>query len=529
MTMIIVPAPPVSPGKGKLAIESDGDTTSVSSGESPASVMEKQLSSNSISAERDQEKDPAAASSSSPATRRSIFSTYWQRNSSSISFKDDDNKNGGNDGLLGQDVAKRSSQKLDPSYMGVYSFAPSPVMGPKPAPTLSPISSLDSLNSPALRPKSILRRRRSFLQPRVSPVECRPNIIGTVGRPRSVSCSVPESSIKAHFGIAIAPPPFNDDMSTSEGSELSKTSSYGRGPSVKRQHSFVHFDPTITVRECVGEDTFDPDQESNWFSEHELKSFMVETVNLCHNSAISAVRAYSLPHVKKAYMAAQDAGVKCPVLSTTHPEYRALYADPVLHVTDEEAVVHDGSKMFFKIMAKEMRSVLIVDNCQSTLKLFRRHILCMFPHVQVDTAMSGEDALDKIEVDTKRVGLNYDLVVVQERLQQCLSEETNKKELLDLTGSELLQLMNEMEASATSNSNGTTQEQAMKPSKKSSRRSLKIGVSVSLGEDCESLRNKGGVDLFWSMPPPKPSNGLRNQIMNALLSKRGKSIFICGC
>ena len=33
----------------------------------------------------------------------------------------------------------------------------------------------------------------------------------------------------------------------------------------------------------------------------------------------------------------------------------------------------------------------------------------------------------------------------------------------------------------------------------------------------------------WSKPLPKRSNGMRNQIINALLSKQGKSIFICGC
>jgi CheY-like chemotaxis protein len=218
--------------------------------------------------------------------------------------------------------------------------------------------------------------------------------------------------------------------------------------------------------------------------------------------------------VKKAYEKAHKAGVKSPVIASTQPEFRALFADPALHATEEEAVIHDGSKRFFKLATHEMQRVLIVDASPLTLKLFRNHILCMFPMAHVDTAISGKDALDKIEVDSKRRCLNYDVMIVEERLPGgSVTEEL-------LTGSELLRLVNEMESSIS--------ESSISSCGKPTRQSLKIGVSVSLGEDCESLRNIGGADLFWSKPLPKPSNGLRNQLMNALLTKRGKSVFICG-
>mmetsp|Transcript_7576 Transcript_7576/g.17190 ORF Transcript_7576/g.17190 Transcript_7576/m.17190 type:complete len:491 (-) Transcript_7576:221-1693(-) len=490
--MIMLPLP-VSPCEGKGTTTSDTDT--VSTGDSPTSI-EKQLSSCSFFSEKDH-----AASPSTPP-RRSIFNSYWQKKSSSISFRDDDSRS---------DVKR--SPKLDPSYLGVYSFAPSPLLK---LPALSPISSTDSLTPLPLRPKSILRRHRSLQQCRVSPADGSRPSIGTACRPRSDSCIGPESNTKAHFGID--PPPFRDDTSISKAS--SKTES-----ELKRQHSFVQFNPTITVRECVGEDGPD-DQESNWFSEKELRSFMAETVNLCHSSAVIAVKTYSRPAVKKAYETAQEVGVKSPVLSSSCPEYRALFAEPVLCATDEDAIVHDGSKKFFEIMQREMQRVLIVDNSPTTLKLFRRHVLTMFPHVQIETAVSGEDALGKIQVDPKRAGTDYDLIIVEERLQQC---DADMEESLDLTGSEMLRLVNEMETIAECHCNGIKQVGCIKSRKIPSRRSLKIGVSVSLGEDCESLRNNGGADLFWSKPPPKPSNGLRNQVMNALLSKRGKSVFICGC
>lgn len=430
-----------------------------------------------------------------------------------ISVKDDDKGNNGG--------AKRSP-KLEPSYLGIYSFAPpSPLMLSPKLPALTPISSTDSLTSPSpTRPKSILRRHRSdrSLQQGREPA-AGPD--GTGGRPRSVSCVGPESSTKSQFDIL--PPPFNDD------SDLSPRVSRCGDSEIKRHPSFVHFDPTITVRECVGEEGDEvnaQEQESNWFSENELRTFMAETVNLCHSSAITAIKTYSLPSVKKAYETACEAGVKTPILSTTHYEYRALFAEPVLHAADEDAIVHDGSKRFFKILSREMQRVLIVDSSGMTLKLFTRHILSMFPHVHIDTASSGEDALAKIEIlPSKRgPGLNYDLIVVEERLQSQDHADGNE----DLTGSELLRLINEMEASFYSNGI----KHSSRPHSKiapSNRKCLKVGVSVSLGEDCESLMNKGGADLFWSKPPPKPSHELRNQMMNALLSKRDKSVFICGC
>jgi len=300
-----------------------------------------------------------------------------------------------------------------------------------------------------------------------------------------------------------------------------------------KRHPSVNFDPTITVRECLGDGSFN--SQESWYQEDELQTFMTETINVCvscvimfgyililsciavshtcfssafiihiqYSSAVKAMNTYSLPAVKKACDTAHKAGIKSPVLSSTHSAVdggRALFTDPALsHADDADTLVCFGSKKFFKILSKEIQHVLIVDNSSSTLKLLKRHILCMFPHARIHTASSGEEALDKI--DGNASDISYDLVIVEEYLD----------DLSGLSGSKLLRLLSESENTS--------------PSRKPS---LKIGVSVSLGEDCESLR-KGGADLFWSKPPPKPSNCLRNQVLNLLLSKRGKSIHMCGC
>ncbi|KAL7428944.1 hypothetical protein ACHAXH_000943 [Discostella pseudostelligera] len=470
--------------------------------------------------------DPEAAAPTYPrCSRRSIFDAYWKNKSSRETSSCTAIDNGTTD-PLGR--SKRST-KFEPSYLGVYSFAPSPSPSSHRSspPSLSPIDSTDSMtSSPPLCLKSILRRCRSSSNN--IPSQHSGSSDSCVGVGQSSPSSSPKSSQR---DFCIHPLPFHDDATSDEGS---RDNIISKGTIVetvdfKRPTSMVRFDPTITVHECVDDVDRSGSSSSgseNWFSENELRAFMNETMNLCRTSAVDAYKSYCLSEVKKAYETAHEVGIKCPVLSSAYSTHRALFAEEVLYATDEDTIVHDGSLKFFQLMKEELQRVLIVDTSQSSRKLFRRHILAMFPHAQIDVASSGEDVLDKIDVCYERGCINYDLVVVEEHLHQSCDEDatTTSSISLDLTGSEILRLLNEMEVGASNRL-----EKCAKAKKLDSRKSLKIGVSVSLGRDCESLRNRGGADLFWSKPPPKPSNLLRNQVLNALLSKRGSAVFICGC
>ena len=514
--MILVPSAPANPPVDAFEKITDDAmistspkfASSTSSSSRAHSIIEKQPSSVSISSEKDVDCPP------SPSTprRRAIFNSFWQKSSSSL-LKDDDNGEGS-----GREV--KHSPKFEPSYLGIYCFAPSPVISPKPA--LSPLSSSDNLAPSPARPKSILRRHQSLRERRIAPGD-RPSIVAA-GRSRSASAVDADDKLRLPF----APPLCRDEASVE--SRSSKESDH---------RSYVHFDPTITVREVIGEDDHIDDLKSKWFSDNELGSFMKDAVNLCHASAVNAIKTYSLSAVAKAYAAAHEAGVKDPIESSTQPGSRALFADPVLHATDEDAIVHDGSKEFFRIMSKEVQNVLIVDNSPTTLKLFQRHVLSMFPHVRIDKAMSGKDALRQIKLNSNRTPHLYDIVITEECLQKLSEVEAEHKEdklgdnpvgcdSLDLSGSDLLRFLNDIETSAMSKINTKEGSSSGKTLHCSARPSLKIGVSVSLWEDCYSLE-KAGADLFWGKPPPLPSNTLRNQLLNTLLSKRGKSVFICGC
>ena len=496
-------------------------------------------------------KDPAETTTTTTThprlNRRSIFHSYWQKKTASTSSC---NSSPCSSALIASNDCtdplqhevelggrRKRPSKLEPSYLGVYSFVP---LKPKPChrsppPGLTPIGgSTDSItpssSSPPSPPclKSILRRCHGHgCPPCQQSGTTTDNCNNNIGQSLPVPSNTNVSSRQFH----IRPLPF-DDVATVEDCNviISKTKNIVE-MDVKRRHTpTVHFDPTITVHECV----VDIDQccsssscgdSGTWFTENELRSFLHETMNLCRSSAINAHKSYCLPEVKKSCDAAHEVGIKCPVLSSTYSTHRALFAEEVLHTTDDDAIVHDGSLEFFQLMKEEMQRILIVDNSLSSRKLFRRHILSMFPHSHVDLATSGEDVLDKIDVCYERGCINYDLVVVEEHLHRGDEVATTcSSSSLDLTGSELLCLLNEMEVGTT-----VRPEMRDKSKKFDSRKSLKIGVSVSLGRDCESLRIRGGADLFWSKPPPKPSNLLRNQVLNALLSKRGSAVFVCGC
>ena len=355
--MFVVPAAPRNPrGKAFTVTSIDDDAMIVCSPTptktvySPSDTVEKRSSSPPISTDKDVKCPP-----SPPLTprRRAIFNEFWERNASSSSIKEDDYSE-----ESGREV--KQSPKLKPSYLGIYSFAPpSPLIAPKPS-VVSPVSSTDSLTNSNSRPKSILRRHHSLRDRHGALMEGpKGSGNGTTGRTRSASLQLP-----------FVPALYLDDASVGSRSSSDVSSQQ------RQHHSNVHFDPTITVREVIDEHSLRSD-DSNWFSDNELGSFMNETINLCHSSAINAIKSYSLPSVAKAYAAAHEAGIKDPVVSCNQPEYRALFADPILHSTDEDAIVHDGSKEFFKIMSNEVQNVLIVDNSRTTLKLFKRHMLSM--------------------------------------------------------------------------------------------------------------------------------------------------------
>jgi hypothetical protein len=459
----------------------DADYHSVAAGESTVAAPTK-------------EKQPTLDLTTPPTQRRSIFANFWKRSPSSILCKDSERIVDG-EGESDKSTEARYENKqppmyLEPSYLGVYNFSPSvPAAVSQTPSSVSPASSSKNLvQSPKLRPKSILHRHHSL---RASYESHNRSSDAIFGRSKSDFATVP-------------PPPFLEDTSEESRSIDSEPR--------KTNRSSVHFDPTITVREVVDRGW---SEESSWFSDSELQAFMRQAVNLSYSSAVHGLRTYSQPALVEAIAAAHKAGVEHPVMSQarSHSECRSLFTDKILSASDDDLVVHDCSKDFFKVIRNEVRGILIVDNSITSLKLFKRHLLSMFPEAQVLLASSGEEALKLFDVhcDSDQAP-SLDIIIVEQNLPTGTVLEDDHSESSNLSGSDLLAIINFVEKH--------------NPDKR--RRSLKIGVSVNLSEDCESLL-RSGSDLFWCKPPPKQTNSLRNQILNSLLSKRDKNIFICDC
>ena len=240
-----------------------------------------QQSSSSASSVGSKEKESLSPSPSTPTSqRRAIFDNFWKKSSS---IRDD------NDSTQDSPVRRSNTTKVEPSYLGIYSFAPpSPLTSPKPVMSAVSSPSDDSLSPSPRRPKSILRRHHSARGLRiVHPIEEEE----VDGKQRSQSvCS--QSEIGNIEDNSILKLPFVELPFAPRLYEEGDTDSLSKESSCVMSHHSVHFDPTITIREVVGRQD-ENDTKSNWFNEEELQTFFREAVHLCHASAINSIKVRS--------------------------------------------------------------------------------------------------------------------------------------------------------------------------------------------------------------------------------------------
>ena len=270
---------PTSPSMEKDTLEEDTNSTMSSTSISSASIENQLSTSCSIKEQLQQQQQ-----------RRSIFNRYWEKSASSSSLMKDDDEQQQQDG--NKQRYSQSKMGCNPSYMGRYAFAApyvhqsSPLISPKPdlcpisdgsSPySLPNLSSSPSSSSAGTYPRSILRRHKSLQK-----VCCPSSSVESTRsmcRPRSASCIGPETNTQTQLNIA-PPPIFGDDQV----SKVSSTrSSLSKEDEIKRHPSYVHFDPTITIRESVVDDDNDLESSNDrWFTDDDLRAFMTEAINVC--------------------------------------------------------------------------------------------------------------------------------------------------------------------------------------------------------------------------------------------------------
>lgn len=243
----------------------------------PSLIVEQSSMSSTGSEEKESGVSPPRPPSTPTNQRRAIFDNFWKKSSS---IRDD------NDSVTDTPTRRSGCTKVEPSYLGIYSFAPPSPLTPKPGlvSAMSP-SSDDSLTPSPTRPKSILRRHHSARLRMVHPIE---EEAPAEGKSRRLSlCS--SSEIRPRdpmLKLPFAELPFAPQLYEGDTDSTSKDSSS------MRCHG-VHFDPTITVREIIGQKK-DQDPHSNWFNEDELQSFFRDAIHLCHASAINSIKVRTM-------------------------------------------------------------------------------------------------------------------------------------------------------------------------------------------------------------------------------------------
>ena len=299
---------------------------------------------------------------------------------------------------------------------------------------------------------------------------------------------------------------------TSSGNLLQDvSSSHGmENASLKQKVRFHPMTTVITVIEInpyQGQDCKEEDEDLRWYSEEDLNKFK--------NDAFHTVRQIQTQHNL------------VPFLS--HDKRRqAFFSNPALKVSDDDICCSQGTRDFENLIFEQVKNILVVDPNMTFMGLYIRSFKLMFPHCSVMTSNNSSDALN---IFTERRQINetgkggktnqgqFDIVVVEERLRDHDTKRRRGQYTDSDSGANLLKAMNGILAEDGKGNEASNDDE----SRYYKRSPLFIGTSSFLGEDGVSLV-RGGADHIWGKPPPSFDNYFRNELLNALLIKRGHPI-----
>ena len=153
-----------------------------------------------------------------------------------------------------------------------------------------------------------------------------------------------------------------------------------------------------------------------------------------------------------------------------------------------------------KLAKTEVKRILLVDPLEICLRLLSKAFKLLLPHVEIVTATSSKEALSIVATSGP-----FDIVVIEERFKLFHrstpgvdSAEYRGTNEQDASGSIVLQQIASMSSSA-----------------------LFIGTSSRLQIDGPRLLEHG-ADWVWPKPPPTMSSELLRELVQRVLTKRGK-------
>ena len=360
----------------------------------------------------------------------------------------------------------------------------------------------------------------------------------------------------------------------------------------------VQFDPRVTISE------YDDSAPRQWYADTDLDLMKIETIALAQRYLVHH------PDVAAEYCV----GKVDPITGCIRK--KTLYSLPILndvsvdddeHDDNTEGNVDGSSRMsgtsskgalrtaalsceYAERARTHVKKILVVDPNTLILELFRRSLLQIFPHAEVTTVQTGEEAL----LHTKRAWSQSSLTVSPRAFDICIIEErlrsTNLKKDLGCPtqqrrsvlganngsvavkdastagsafaptgpGSELFQPKfasgsdviaklkqledefcrpdrciledDELEDLATSPPSSAPVH-CVQPDEsaqqRDSWRSLVVGVCIDQKHDAVRLW-QNGCDMVWPKPPPPMGENVRNQLVSLLVKKRTPSIVTTG-
>jgi hypothetical protein len=328
--------------------------------------------------------------------------------------------------------------------------------------------------------------------------------------------------------------------------------------------SGVSFDPRVTVTE------FEDQVERSWYSEVELERLKHETILLAQE--------YLLTHSE---VAEKYNRTRLDPITGTYRK-KALFSLPVLSSVLDDSLPSPNRSGYRDLLKSQVKNILIVDPNTAILNLFCKSMHSMFPDARLTTAQNGEEALKLVSTELRReYGMspfqhrNFDIIVVEQRLHRSLQAQQkpatcehqqgsshllpqNKSmteidhygsaavpvlhkpnsfnegtksqayKCINICGSELLKAIHEMEAQTfplphNHHRVSSSTEASSISTKPFHGRALLIGVSIQPDRDAKTLQ-EAGADVIWGKPIPHVGDALRNQLLNALICKRRRSL-----
>eukprot|EP00814_Leptocylindrus_danicus_P003687 CAMPEP_0116028620 /NCGR_PEP_ID=MMETSP0321-20121206/15545_1 /TAXON_ID=163516 /ORGANISM="Leptocylindrus danicus var. danicus, Strain B650" /LENGTH=485 /DNA_ID=CAMNT_0003502625 /DNA_START=18 /DNA_END=1475 /DNA_ORIENTATION=- len=280
----------------------------------------------------------------------------------------------------------------------------------------------------------------------------------------------------------------------------------------------VSFDPQISVLEFRREQTEVP-PESRWFTDKEIAKFKRDAIADAYATR-TRTRTRTRVHLHQQEVVSKNKGLLLTRASGLQQQQKQQQ-QPFF----DDLGFSNGSNEFHEVLLREIHSLLIVAPDKCILILMAKYVTKIMPHVLVQTALTTEEALEKIEgakvtADESTAYHGYDIILIEEKIGRLDGKFplvnnksfSSRNEDLKKAGHKknepklLRRLSSEQDISAFP----------------TTRNSLLIGLSSTLSGLHYDMMRKNGADLVWGVPPPKMNTAMRDELLNALLEKRGK-------